>query len=371
MDKRFLLLFHLKEKDSKTQQVFIEAMKQNLHYHDKHCLEYHKILKESGCCIDEIHSISDLEKIPPIPTLLFKKHTLFSMPEKKKTIQVTSSGTSGNASQIRFEWSGLSIAFFSIFYQVMKRKLISIIPCHYIMLGYKPHKSNHAVISKTAYATSFMAPSLKKTYALTIKNGKYEVELDEIIKALSRAGKSHFPTRIIGFPSYAFFMMKKMEESGMKIKLPHGSKLLLGGGWKQFYTEKVEKEVLYEMAERLLGIKEDQIVEFFGAVEHPVIYCDCSHHHFHVPNSSHVIIRDPQTLKPLSYGQVGLVNLLSPIIKGTPLSSVMSDDLGILHDGGKCGCGNPNPYLEILGRVGVSDIKTCSTAAKEKLEEKI
>ena len=63
MDKRFLLLFHLKEKDSKTQQVFIEAMKQNLHYHDKHCLEYHKILKESGCCIDEIHSISDLEKI--------------------------------------------------------------------------------------------------------------------------------------------------------------------------------------------------------------------------------------------------------------------------------------------------------------------
>ena len=45
----------------------------------------------------------------------------------------------------------------------------------------------------------------------------------------------------------------------------------------------------------------------------------------------------------------------------------MTDDLGVLHPGDECGCGIKSPYLEIIGRVGIKDIKTCAAGASQLL----
>ena len=67
-------------------------------------------------------------------------------------------------------------------------------------------------------------------------------------------------------------------------------------------------------------------------------------------------------------GKTGLVNLISPLCKATPILSVMTDDLGILHDGSTCPCGVKSPYLEIVGRVAPEDIKTCAAGAADILQ---
>ena len=46
----------------------------------------------------------------------------------------------------------------------------------------------------------------------------------------------------------------------------------------------------------------------------------------------------------------------------------MTDDLGILHDGQECPCGCQAPWLEIIGRVGQRDIKTCAAGAADYLK---
>jgi hypothetical protein len=56
------------------------------------------------------------------------------------------------------------------------------------------------------------------------------------------------------------------------------------------------------------------------------------------------------------------------MIEGTPLLSVMTDDLGILHDEG-CKCGETSPWLEIIGRVGIKDITTCAQGAEDLLSK--
>ena len=66
-------------------------------------------------------------------------------------------------------------------------------------------------------------------------------------------------------------------------------------------------------------------------------------------------------------GQVGLVNLTSPLIRATPVTSVVTDDLGYLTPGDACGCGLTSPYLTLLGRVGLGDIKTCAAGAADLL----
>ena len=142
---------------------------------------------------------------------------------------------------------------------------------------------------------------------------------------------------------------------------------MLGGGWKQFYAQQVDKALLYALADQVLGVPEEHIIEVFSAVEHPILYADCVHHHFHIPIYSRVIIRDVTTLEPLPPGQPGLVEFITPLLTATPILAVMTDDLGILHPGGSCPCGNPSPWLEILGRVGLKEIKTCAVGAAELL----
>ena len=154
-----------------------------------------------------------------------------------------------------------------------------------------------------------------------------------------------------------------MKEESIHLKLPKGSLIAFGGGWKQHASQKTDKKTMYRLIYDVLGIKEDNCLEFFGAVEHPILYCACSKHHFHVPIYSRVIIRDVDTLEPVPDGTPGLVNLVTPMIHSAPLVSIMTDDLGILHR--NCDCGIQTPYLELLGRVGMEDITTCAAGAEQ------
>ena len=122
---------------------------------------------------------------------------------------------------------------------------------------------------------------------------------------------------------------------------------------------------MYALIRRVLGIPESRVMESYGAAEHPILYCDCPFHRFHVPIYSRVLIRDPRTFEPLPYGETGLVNLITPMIRATPVVSVLTDDLGVLRPGGDCPCGVKSPQLEILGRIGMSEIKTCAAGAEE------
>ena len=241
-------------------------------------------------------------------------------------------------------------------------------PCHYLILGYQPHKSNQMAFTKTGFGFTFFTPALSRTYALQYRDGRYSLCLEDLQKRLLAAAEGRAPIRTIGFPAYTYMLLEEMKKRGLRLRMPRGSKITMGGGWKQFYAQKVEKEVLYALAEEVLGIEEENCVEFFGAVEHPILYTSCPRHHFHIPIYSRVIIRDPDTLRPLPMGRMGLVNLLTPMVMSQPLLSVMTDDLGVLHPARECGCGIRSPWLEIVGRVGVRGLVTCAAGAEQFLQ---
>lgn len=351
--------------DTQTDDIFLNAVKENFQFQYEHCEAYKKIADQQKISADRLHNINDIAKLPCIPTLLFKHHKLKSAPA---LIRATSSGTSGSFSDIGFETSGLLCALKMTLKIAPMRNLISPIPCHYIIMGYKPHRSNHTAVTKTAYGATLFAPAISRKYILKYKNGAYTPDFESIISAVKKLNNSAFPVRFMGFPSYTYFLLKMLDEKGIYVKLKKGSKIMLGGGWKQFYAEQVDKASFYNLAQKVLGINDSDIVEFFGAVEHPILYCDCPNHHFHIPTYSRVIIRNVDSLEPVSEGTIGLVNLITPLVNATPILSIMTDDLGVLHNGSKCGCGIKTPYLEIIGRVAPTDIKTCAAGADDILK---
>lgn len=351
-----------------TQQLFLSAVRENCAYHAAHCEAYGKVLQHAGFSPEKLDAPQHLAELPALPTVFFKKHNIFSMPRHRIPVFATSSGTQGRMSRVGFDAGGLWCGAHMVWNVARRRGLLSARPAHYIVLGYQPHRGNQMAVTKTAFGATCFSPALSRTYALKYQNGGYEPDLDGVIRAVIRHAHSAFPVRFMGFPAYTYFLLERMRRQGMRVVLPRGSLLMLGGGWKQFYTQRVDKQVLYDMAQEILGIPEECVVEFFGAVEHPILYCDCPNHHFHVPVYSRVLIRDVHTLQPVPNGCPGIVNLITPMVKATPLTSVLTDDLGILHDAEQCGCGIHSPYLEILGRVGMKEIRTCAAGAEEILK---
>ena len=350
-----------------TNELFLSAVRENCAYQYLHNENYRSILMSRGFTPDMLREYDDIRKLPFLPTLLFKKHVLYTMPEWRMLVRATSSGTGGHFSRIGFEAGGLWNGARMVMRVISRRRLFSAVPCNYVVFGYKPHRGNHTAVTKTAFGATLFTPSLQRTYALRYRDGKYSADLDAVAEAIQKYAASRFPLRFMGFPSYTYFAMRLLDERGIHPRLPNHSKIMLGGGWKQFWREEVDKQEFYDMAKKVFGIDDSDIVEFYGAVEHPILYCDCERHHFHIPVYSRVIIRDPVTLEPLPEGKPGLVNLITPMVRATPILSVMTDDLGVLHAGEECGCGITSPYLEILGRVGLKDIRTCAAGAAELL----
>ena len=350
-----------------TQDRFLRALRANCAFHLRRCPQYRAIARQLNFSPEQLNSIEDLPRIPVLPTLFFKRRTLFSMPRRRMAMCVTSSGTSGKFSQVGFDWGCILAEVPMVLRLGWRHRLVSPVPAHCVVLGYQPHRSNRTGVTRTMTGLTFFSPPLSRFYALRSGEEGYVPDLEGAARELERLSRSRLPTRIIGFPSYLWFGLKEMERLALRVRLPRGSKILLAGGWKQHYAQEVDKSRLYALVQDILGIPEEEIHELFGAVEHPIFYNSCPRHHFHIPIYARVLIRDVETLEPLPMGQAGLVNLISPLINATPVTSVMTDDLGYLTPGEDCGCGISSPYLTILGRVGARDIQTCAAGAAQLL----
>lgn len=341
-----------------TNGLFIEAVRENIAFHRKHCADYAHILKESGFDEACLRSITDITRIPVIPTTFLKQHALYSMPEDKFVIRAHSSGTQGMQSRVGIDRTSLALGVRMVWRIFSQNRLISPMPTHYIMLGYEPGGSEDMGAIQTAHGASRFAPALSRTYALQRKKDGYEVNLEGILGSLHRHASGIFPVRLLGFPAYLSKLLQLLEDENIKLRLPRNSRIVLGGGWKQFSGEEISHKTLFKMVKTHLGIEKTHIHEFFSAVEHPIAYCACNEGHFHVPIYSRAIVRDVHTLEPVPFGTPGLLSFITPMMRSMPLVSMMTDDIAVLHK--NCTCGNASPYFVLFGRARADGLITCA-----------
>ncbi|MBQ1520693.1 MAG: acyl-protein synthetase [Clostridia bacterium] len=344
--------------------LFLRSVRELAEYHTANCEGYARILRERGFDPAMLKTEDDLYKLPVLPTLFFKRNRLFSVPEKKLKVLATSSGTSGSKSVVGLDGRSLFLGVGMMIRFFLYHRVLSPVPVNYIVLGYEPSAHNDMGAAKTAYGTTKFAPALKRVYALRDTGAGYEPDPEGVYEALMRFSKGPFPVRFVGFPAYMYFLADALKKRGVSLKLPRGSKILLGGGWKRFAGEEIDRGEFYELIEKTLGIKRENCLEFYSAVEHPMAYVKCREGHFHIPAYSRVIIRDVSTLEPVEDGSEGLLSFICPLVTSMPLLSVVTDDIAVRHGGG-CACGLNTPYFDLKGRAGVKGIKTCAASAAE------
>lgn len=309
-------------------------------------------------------------RTPLLHANFFKRHEVLSIPRDEVFLHLTSSGTTGQKSQMFYDrWSIRSA-------QRMVARIFDhygwITPdqrVNYLLYSYEPAPQVRLGTSFTDNYLCDFAPAHHTTHALRHTGSGHEFDVHGCIAALQRYAEEGLPVRILGFPAFLHFTLERMRAGGLPpLRLPEGSLVVLGGGWKGHADRQIGKADFYDEVTQQLGIPPERIRDTYGSVEHCVPYIECAHHRLHVPVWSRAAVRDTRTLRPLPHGRRGYLQLVSPYITSVPAQSVVMGDLASLHPADECGCPLATPWFTIHGRAGVSRNRSCAVAAAELLK---
>ncbi|MCX8110837.1 MAG: hypothetical protein N3D15_06275 [Syntrophorhabdaceae bacterium] len=359
------------ETDENTDSLFIEVMRDVISLHIDHSPWYREFARQNDIKPDKIKTMDDLIAIPPVHANFFKYHEIRSIHASQVFLHLTSSGTTGQRSQIFFDEFTITKARDMVDTVMKYRGVISVEPANYLMNAYEPYEGFEVGTSNTNSYLMKYAPVAGQFWSLRyIGGGRHDFDLFGCIETLKKWQYEDKPVRIMGFPAFLYFILERMREINFKdLKLPRGSLIFFGGGWKGYADREIPKAQFYEQIQNQLGIESQNIVESYGSVEHSIPYIDCPMHHLHQPVWSRVIIRDVKTLKPVPDGQKGFLSFLSPYITSVPAHSVVMGDMAVKHTAQSCPLKEyPTAWFEILGRAGTSTNKSCAMAAAEFLK---
>ncbi len=352
--------------DSVPDGLFDQAMREISLFHFQHTPGYERWLHANGLDAKALESMDDWSRLPPIFAHYFKRR-LLTGPSGEGALELTSSGTSGQKSRMRYDARSMAAA------QGMVSHIFQHYgwdtpdsPCNYLLLSYEPEA---AISLGTAYTDQFLcsyAPINRVAYGLRLTGKGHAFDLFGVVRALQEFAEEGLPVRILGFPAFLSQALQHMDDTGLAdLKLPADSLVFLGGGWKTQAAQEIPLSQLYQRINRQLGIALSRCRDGYGAVEHAVPYIQCAHQHFHVPIYSKVFVRNPADFSVQPYGQRGLLEFVSPYISSSPAHAVVMGDMATLHPGATCGCGLATDWFELHGRAGTTASRSCAMAASE------
>ena len=354
--------------------LFVEAMREAVTWHRDRSPFYRERLARAGFTPEGLRTLADALETPFVLASFFKMHEILSVPREQISVHLTSSGTTGQKSQIFFDDWSISAA----------QRMVEFIfnaegwntpetAVNYLLYTYESGLAAGLGTSFTDHFLTRFAP-VHRAFTALRRTGTGGTEFDPFgcIETLRSYEKEGRPVRIFGFPAFLHFTLQRMRELELPPLLLHPeSFVFLGGGWKGQASQAIDKRALYREIAIGLGIPDQRIRDGFGAVEHCVPYIECARHEFHVPTWSRVVIRDLRTLAAVGFGERGFLQFVSPYITSVPAISVLMGDLASLHPPEACGCGTPTPFFVVHGRAGTSRNQSCAIAAAQLIKAEV
>lgn len=345
--------------------LMVEACREMAIFHEGNCREVTFLYKKYGFDPETIEVEEDLARIPVIGVAAMKRYLLTSLPHEEVALKLTSSGTRGQKTQIWFDGQSLKRV------QTMLKTLWEQVgficeePTNYLMFVYDPKEAKDLGIAFSDKNQQQFAPVAESFYTIK-KNGQgnWEFQTEETLITLQEFGHDSKPVRIFGIPSFIYELLQEMESRNLAFRLPSGSLMVTGGGWKAAEEKRVSRDFFRNKVTELLGIPVERVRDGYGMAEHSAPYIDCPKHRFHVPAYNRILARDPITMDVLPVGETGLLELITPFNAMMPNLAILSTDLGFI-DPETCDCGYNSPTFSLVGRGGLTKHIGCAIHASD------
>ena len=333
------------------QKFLVSELNYLTHTHSVNSKEYHSILKAYNFLDREFGAIEDF---PVLPVRLFKNYELKSCKDDEVVKTLTSSGTTSQVVSKIFLDKETSIFQTKVLVKIMqnylgkKRLPMLIIDTKSILKDRKMFSARGAgILGLSTFGR-------KHTYAL---DENMEIDFEVIDKFL----QEHKNEKIFIF-GFTFMMWQyfyeKLKEQNKTLDLSNAI-LVHSGGWKKLVEKAVDNETFKMYLKEQTGI--EKIHDFYGMVEQVgSVFVECEEGNLHAPIFADIIVRDPMTLKPLKYGEEGIIEVLSVLPKSYPGHVLLTEDLGTILGEDDCACNKKGKYFRVKGRLPKAELRGCS-----------
>jgi hypothetical protein len=347
--------------------LLLEAMREN--YRLQH--EIHPFLRalaeRAGFGPEDLREPEDVCRIPPLFVGVLKLHRFCSVAEHEVALTLSSSGTTGQKSQIILDGPSLARlqAICGPIYGDLGYR--SEVPAHYLLFSYDRARAGDVGTSWSTEQEMGHAPARSAHWLIRWDEarGQFGFDAEEAARLLIRLAPEG-PLRLVGFPAFMHMALQAIRRLAPGLRVDPRSFVLAGGGWKSHAGAPMTHAEFARSVEESIGLPRQNVRDGYGMVEHGVPYQACAEARHHVPVYSRLRILDPVTLEPRGYGEEGLLHLLTPYNTAQPNCSVLSTDVAVL--GRDCPCGIPGEYIASVRRGGTHKHKGCAIAAQEILD---
>ena len=349
--------------------LMVAACREMAVFHEERSPEIRAIYKKYAFDPQSLRSETDIERIPVVGVHAMKFRLLLSLPPERSVLTLTSSGTRGQKTQVWFDQASLDRVHGMLTVLWEEEGLVSSRPTNYVMFVYDPAEAKDLGIAFSDKNQQRFAPVAESFYAIRKDaEGGWEFRKKAALDKLRDFARDTKPVRIFGIPSFIYEFLADLGPSE-QVRLPEGSWVVTGGGWKAAEDKKVSREYFRDKITQLLGVSSENIRDGYGLAEHSAPYINCTLHRLHVPVYNRVIPRDPVTMKALPPGETGLLELVTPYNAMMPNLALLTTDMGYI-DKGPCPCGRRSPTFTLVGRGGVSKHKGCAIHAADIVKKR-
>lgn len=333
--------------DALVGRLLVEAFR----HHYRNNITYQRYCDRMGVAADSIAAPADVDRIPLIPSTMFKRTPVVSVPDDEVVKVCTSSGTTGSISRVYRDEPTLSRFVGGM--QGSIDMLFQIDDAYCVNLGPDTAEAGDLWFS---YVISLV--DMIFTTEHVVRDGRFSPE--DALEAIRENRADHESLVIIGAPVMLLELLEHMERND--VVLPDGKEVFVitAGGWKRHQGDAVDRpELVRGIHRHIEGFRDDHYRDVFNMVELNSILAECEAGVKHVPVWVRARVLDPRTLAPTPPGELGLLALLDASSTSYP-AFVLTDDYArqVLH--GTCACGRNGVGLEFVRRVASKDSRGCA-----------
>lgn len=365
---------------------FLTDLRAALEFQIGHCEIYRFLCDRQGFSLDDLEHPEGIARVPYITSNAFKEsrglyERLLTLPLEEISSWTFSSGTGGDRSIVGrtdAEVSAYRRAYRSVLSECAghgafdESLLVFPDPSQGIGKGARMHQgSKEAFGSSIAYEAGDLRDSAIRRYLAQWDESRQSLTLDapalfERLRELDQQGRTVF---LGGAPALLLSVLRQHQESQESFSFGDRCTLQFGGGgWEvverelQVDRERAKSELVEQLCQ-ILGIHDPaQGDDCYGATETAAALAGhfsprFADFLFHQPPWTRLIIRDPQTLAPITEpGGEGLLEIVMPYGTGSFAGvAILMDDVAQLVSSDGCPeCGRAGMTLRILGRASQS-----------------
>jgi long-chain-fatty-acid---luciferin-component ligase len=312
---------------------------------------------------DDIHSFSDLVKIPVIPVNTFKSpdsHKLLTKPLNEIEHEMRSTGTSGIPSVARRCGETMDNAVIGIY--AMYREMFSLSKGAGLFVCPSTEEIPEMGMIK---AFNFLA-GLFDTHRFMVKEERFSPE--NAIEQLE-AWDGMFTRHIIGPPFLIHRLLSYLRATNRQLTLDAGSLVITLGGWKRFTGEMISRKEFNREIETYLAIPARNVRDMYGLVEANVLAIEDEYNHKHIPPYIHFSVRDPENLGvEVAEGEPGQLVILDPLSRSTP-GMLLTEDIVYLRTDTSKTSKNSQRMQYVMRAPDAKEFGCCAVTLEETMSD--